>query len=167
MQTSYWLKNSQKRDYPFYHESFFFLKTSFISALMIVVNLLLFSSIHCCFVYLHFQWICLWLISNLKEVVIFFVLFVLNLLAFVYNGLIKSLILQQKPNHRILMFILKMHLVLFGYEFAATFITFVCISYFALQICTNLSRETFLVSQEKKLTFVYFIETTIYESSIF
>ena len=54
------------------------------------------------------------------------------------------------------------------YEFAAMFVTFVCISYFALQICVNLTRETFLVSLEKKLTkFVYFLETIMYESSIF
>ena len=37
-----------------------------------------------------------------------------------------------------------------GYEFAAMFATFVCISYFALQICVNLIRESFLVSREKK-----------------
>ena len=55
-----------------------------------------------------------------------------------------------------------------GYEFAATFVTFVCISYFALQIWVNLTREKFLVLGEKKLTkFVYFLETAIYESSIF
>ena len=31
----------------------------------------------------------------------------------------------------------------------AMFVTFVCISYFALQICVNLTREKFLVSREK------------------
>ena len=37
-----------------------------------------------------------------------------------------------------------------GYEFATMFVTFVCISYFASQICFNLTRDTFLVSREKK-----------------
>ena len=54
------------------------------------------------------------------------------------------------------------------YEFPAMFFTFVCISYFALQIYVNLIMGPFLVSQEKKLTkFVYFLETMMYESSIF
>ena len=48
------------------------------------------------------------------------------------------------------------------------FVLFIFISYFALQIYVNLTRETFLVSQEQKLTkFVYFLETMMYESSIF
>ena len=37
-----------------------------------------------------------------------------------------------------------------GYEFVTIFVTFVCISYFALQIRINLSRDTFLVSRRKK-----------------
>ena len=37
-----------------------------------------------------------------------------------------------------------------GYEFATMFVTFVCISYFASQICFNLTRDTFLVSRENK-----------------
>ena len=45
----------------------FFVKVSFISALMIVVNLLFFRSMQCCFVHLRFQGICLWRISALKE----------------------------------------------------------------------------------------------------
>ena len=54
------------------------------------------------------------------------------------------------------------------YEFAAIVVTFICISYFASQIYDNLTRETFLVSREQKLTkFVYFLETMMYESSIF
>ena len=54
------------------------------------------------------------------------------------------------------------------YEFAAMFFMFICISYFALQIYVNLTRETLLFSQEQKLTkFVYFLETKMYESSIF
>ena len=54
------------------------------------------------------------------------------------------------------------------YEFAAMFVTIVCIPYFPSQVCVNLTRETFLVSREKKLTtFGYFLETTKYESSIF
>ena len=50
-----------------FHCEGFFLKTKFISAFMIVVNLRFFSSIHCCFVYLRFHWTCLWCISALKE----------------------------------------------------------------------------------------------------
>ena len=54
------------------------------------------------------------------------------------------------------------------YEFAAMFVTFVCISCFASQIYVNLTMETFFVSREKKLTkFVYFLETMMYESSTF
>ena len=37
-----------------------------------------------------------------------------------------------------------------GYEFATMFVTFVCISYFASQICFNLTRDTILVSRENK-----------------
>ena len=70
----------------------FLLKTKFISALMIVVNLHFFNSIHCCFVSI-----------------------VLNVIVFVYNGLKQSLIQQAKPNrllqisffHRILRVFLK------------------------------------------------------------
>ena len=83
----------------------FFLKTSSISAVMIVVKLLFSSSIHCCFVYLHFQRTCLWRIGALKEekkyeqvVLSFcFVSFVLNVYVFVYNGSKQSLSLQTKP----------------------------------------------------------------------
>ena len=54
------------------------------------------------------------------------------------------------------------------YQIADIFVMFVCISYFASQIYVNLTRETFLVSREKKLTkFVYFLKTMMYESSIF
>ena len=54
------------------------------------------------------------------------------------------------------------------YEFGAMFITFACISYFDLQVYVDYNRETFLLSQAKKLTkIVYFLETIMYESSIF
>ena len=54
------------------------------------------------------------------------------------------------------------------YEFAAMFVTFTFISYFASQIYVNLTREEFLVSREQKLTkFVYVLEIMMYESSIF
>ena len=54
------------------------------------------------------------------------------------------------------------------YEFAAMFVKFIGISCFALQIYVNLTRDTFLVSREQKLTqFVNFLETMMYESSIF
>ena len=52
------------------------------------------------------------------------------------------------------MFILKKHLALYlerlKYEFATMLVTFVYISYFALQICNNLNWETFLVSRGEK-----------------
>ena len=49
------------------------------------------------------------------------------------------------------------------YEFAAIFVTLICISYFASQIYVNLTRETFLVSREQTLTkFIYFLETMAY-----
>ena len=52
--------------------------------------------------------------------------------------------------------------------FAASFVTFVCIFYFASQIYLNFTRETFLVSREQKLTkLVYFLETMMYESLMF
>ena len=50
-------KNSTKNNNTlFFIVKGFFLKTKFIAALMIAVNLDLFNSIHCCFVYLHFHW---------------------------------------------------------------------------------------------------------------
>ena len=43
-----------------------------------------------------------------------------------------------------------------------------CISDFASQIYVNLTRKTFLVSREQKLAkFVCFLETMMYESSMF
>ena len=53
----------------------------------------------------------------------------------------------------IFFFFKKKHLALYveklRYEFAAMFVSFVCI-YFVSQICVNLTRDTFLVSPEKK-----------------
>ena len=136
MQTNYWLKNSQ-----IFIVKVFFFKTSFISALMIAVSVLFFSSTHCCFVYLGFQQKCLWRISTLKEEknerVVFsfcFVSFVLNVV-FVYNELTNPNPFSQISFfHSILMFILKQHLALYvktWVRVAAMFVTFVCISYFA------------------------------------
>ena len=100
----------------------------------------------------------------------YFVSFVLNVIVFLYNGLKQSLILQIKPNHllqvsfchRNLIYVyLKKYLALYverlGYEFVVMLVTFVCILYFALQICINPTRDTFLISRwKKKLTkFVY------------
>ena len=70
------------------------------------------------------------------------------------------------------MFILKKHLALYverlGYKFAAVFVTFVCITYFALQICIILPGTRSSSHEKKKLTkFVYFLKTTIYECSVF
>ena len=48
------------------------------------------------------------------------------------------------------------------YEFSALFVTFVSISRFDSQIYVNLTRETFVVSREKKLTkVVYFLENIL------
>ena len=78
----------------------FFLKTSLISALMIVVDLLFFSSIHRSFVYLRFQRTCLRCIrkKNYERLVlsVCFVSFVLNVMAFVYSELKQSLTLFGK-----------------------------------------------------------------------
>ena len=94
----------------------------------------------------------------------YFVSCVLNVIVFVYNGLKLSLILKIKPNHllqnsfchRNLMFISKKSCTVVerpGYEFDAMLVTFVCILYFASQICINPTRDTFLISRgEKKLT---------------
>ena len=101
------------------------------------------------------------------------------LLFFFYNRLTQILIQQTNPNRllqisfflRVFLFILNSFLCCMWrlrYEFAAMFVTFVCISYFASQIYVNLTRETFLVSREQNLTkFVYFPETMMYESSVF
>ena len=86
----------------FFIRKVIFLNTSFISALMIVVNLCFFSSLNQCFVYLRFQWTCLWRIGAFKEeknyeqlvlaFVLTFVSVVLNVIVFVYNGSKQSLI---------------------------------------------------------------------------
>ena len=72
------------------------------------------------------------------------------------------------------MFILKKHFALYmerlDYEFAAMFVKFVCITYFASQICINLTRDTFLVSFHEEIKadkVCNFLETTMYEYSIF
>ena len=57
-----------KKDIPFFHwEGFFFLKTSFHFGFNDSCLSFFFSNIQCCFVYLLFQWTCLWCISALKE----------------------------------------------------------------------------------------------------
>ena len=67
MQIIEW-QNGQKRVLHFFFiVNIFSYKTSFIFALTIFVNFICFSSIHCCFVYLHFRRTCFWLISALKE----------------------------------------------------------------------------------------------------
>ena len=87
----------------------------------------------------------------------YFVLFVLNVIVFNYNGLKQSLILQRKPNCYNFFFFIGT-LCLFkksilrctyverlGYEFGTVLVTFVDISYFASQICINSMRDTFLI----------------------
>ena len=116
-----------------------------------------------------------------EQVVIYFyfVLFVLNV-TFVYNGLKQSLIQQTKPNRLICRFLsfleflgLFLNSILccmfrLRYEFSALFVTFVSISRFDSQIYVNLTRETFVVSREKKRTkVVHFLKTMMYNSSIF
>ena len=89
------LANQLLTENTFFHCKKVFLKASFISAWMIVVNLLFFRSIQFCFVHLRFQEICLWRIRALKEernmnelyFLVFFVLFVLNVIVFDYNRL--------------------------------------------------------------------------------
>ena len=112
-----------------------FLKTSFISALMVVVNLLHFSSIHQFFVYLHFQRICLW--HNL------FALLVLYVIAFVYIELKQNLILEAKPNPLCLS-----HLLALFHKFALILP--------GSHYCSD-----------KKKSLYYFLETAMYECSIF
>ena len=146
-------KFTKKSTTLFFIVKVFFLKPSFISALMIVVNLLFFSSIRCCFVHLRFLRTCLWRISALKEerkyervVLSFFVvvLFVLSVIVFGYNGLKQSLILQTKPNrflqissfHRIFMFILRKYLALY----VETWVRVCCyVSHLCLQILFSIS----------------------------
>ena len=139
---------------------------------MIVVNPLYFSSVHLLLfscVFNEFVYDALAPYQRLAPS-FYFVAFVLNVIVFLYNGLKQSRILQRKPNHllqisfchRNLIYVyLKKYLVLyverFGYEFVVMLVTFVCILYFALQICINPTRDTFLISRwKKKLTkFVY------------
>ena len=146
-------KFTKKSTTLFFIVKVFFLKPSFISALMIVVNLLFFSSIHCCFVHLRFLRTCLWRISALKEerkyervVLSLFVvvLFVLSVTVFGYNGLKQSLILQTKPNrflqissfHRIFMFILRKYLALY----VETWVRVCCyVRHLCLQILFSIS----------------------------
>ena len=111
----------------------------------------------------------------------YFVSFFLNAIAFIYNGLKQSLILEAKSNcflqisffHKepYLCLFLKIILCCMWRDLVTSllqFVRFVSISYFALQICNNLTKETLLISQEKKLTkFVYFLETEMHEISIF
>ena len=58
---------THKKELPFFSSWRGFLKTKFISALLIAVNLLSFGTIHYCFVYLRLHRTCLWCISALKE----------------------------------------------------------------------------------------------------
>ena len=153
MQTNYWLKTLQKRIIPFFHPESFFLKTSFYSAL---------------------KWFLL----------IFFALAVSNVFSSQKKKVWttkKALFCEQNQTafYRFLffigtffMFILKKHLAQYlerlGYQFAAVFVTFVCITYFASQICIILPGARSLPHEKKKLTkFVYFLKTTIHECSIF
>ena len=90
MQTNNWLKILLSM-ISFFHRECLFLKTRFISALMIVVNLLLLSSFHRCFVSLFSTNL---LIPYWRKIIEHFVLsfcfvflFVLNVIVFVCYGL--------------------------------------------------------------------------------
>ena len=89
-----------------------------------------------------------------------------------YNGLKQSLILQTKQNRllQISFFFsqepylcylkkIEMYLALYverlGFEFGTILVTFLCISYFASQICINPTRDTLLVSKKKLTKFVH------------
>ena len=102
-------------------------------------------------------------------------MFALNVIDFVYNRLKERL---QKVLNRFLhisFFIGLLCLILcymsrLGYDFTAMFVTLVCISFLASQIYFNRTRKTILVLREEKLTFykfLYFLASTMYESSIF
>ena len=89
-----------------------------------------------------------------------FVLFVLNVIVFLYNGLKQSHILQTMSNRLLQIYFFSwepylclskiQHHALYverlGHEFPAMLVTLVCISEF----CINLTRDLFLVSQGKK-----------------
>ena len=97
-----------KKSYTlFFIVKIFFLKTSSISAVMIVVNLFSLAVFTVVLFNEYFQRTCLWRIGALKEekkyeqVVLSFCLvsFVLNVYVFVYNGSKQSRSLQTKPIH--------------------------------------------------------------------
>ena len=149
--------------------------------------LILFSSIRCCFVRFRFQGIFLCCSSTLEEegkyerVVLFCfsVLFVLNVVTFVYNRLKQSLILQTMPNHfwqisfhMILMFIFKKASCAVYWDLGMSLL--LCLSSLftpLVLLCKSaliLPGRHFLSHKKKELTtFVHFLETTKYESSIF
>ena len=154
---------------------------------MIFVNLLYFSSIHlflfsCIFSKSVYDELASWK-EKLWKPSFYFVLFVLNVIVFIYNRLKQSLILQIKPNHllqisfchRSLIYVyLKKYLALYverlGYEFATMLVTFVCILYFALQICINPTRDIFLISWGKKKASkmcIYKFNYSIWQNEVF
>ena len=121
-------ENFTKKLTPSFHSESFFLKTSFLSAFkwfLLIFFALAFSSVF------FFLFICAFKKSNYDTLV---------------SSQKKKLWTTKRPYPLRLisigtwfMFILKRHLTLyvkrFGYKFAAMFVTFVCITYFTLQIC--------------------------------
>ena len=89
-----WKFHKKKNNTLFFIVKVFFLKQVSFLLLMIVVNLLYFSSIH------RFLFTCVFNESNYERLVLSFcfVWFFLNVIVFVYNGLKQNLILQTEPN---------------------------------------------------------------------
>ena len=138
----------------------FFLK-QVISALMIVVNILYFSSINrflftCMFNWPVYDALAPWQKKNYERLILTF----LQIPSFC-----KPFPHISFSNRNLIYVYFKKHFPLYverlGHDFAAMLVTFVFISYFA-------SQDIFLISQgNKKLTkLVYFLETTKYECSI-
>ena len=104
--------------------------------------------------------------KNYERLVLYFyfVLFVLNMIVFIYNGLKQSLILQTEPNrllqisfffHRdVYLYLKKVSCFVCG-ETCAIVNTFVCITHFASQICINSNRDTFLVPKKNLTNFLH------------
>ena len=145
------LKISQKRIIPFSHREGFFLKTSFLFLwwLLLIFLTLAVSTVFlftCVFNESVYDTLVPWKKKNYERPLLSFCLvwFVVNVLVFVCNGLKQSLILQAKPNRFLqISFFHKNFIYVYfkkascayverlGYEFAAMFVIFVCISYFA------------------------------------
>ena len=156
----------------------FFLK-QVISALMIFVNLHSFRSIHCLLAFSTNPFITHWRLKRRKTyerlVLSFYIVsFVLNVIVFVRNGLKQSLILQTKPNRLFQIHFFHKNLIYVYLKKASCAVcgeiwAWVCnyISHIRLHLLRKhgfVKKTCVLFCQYK---FVYFLETTMYECSIF